>query len=279
MLSRVLLIALLLPFSCLATEFRVCGDYRNIPPLIYTQGLGAAQYFILKTAENLQLKLTLDYHPQPRCIYELAQGHYDALLSSTPSPAVNDDVVFPAGQLGQLDTSRAYLLMRVVAFKMKSNPANWDGQQFSHLTLPVLYESGVPVVQMLMDKLAVPSRASAKTPLHMIGMMRLGRADIAVGLEPAIAYAMQGNDPQDQFIILNPALLETPVFLAMGKRFMASNPSLAQQIWDEIKRLRENPEWQKISAQVLNNQLTPAAAGLKPTTELQSASQASEQGK
>ncbi|MDP3847658.1 MAG: hypothetical protein Q8R10_14665 [Pseudomonas sp.] len=273
MLIRALLLLLLLPFSCLATEFRVCGDYRNVPPLIYTQGLGAAQYFMLKAAENLQLKLTLDYHPQPRCIHEVAQGHYDALLVSTPSHAVNDVAVFPAGPLGQLDTSRAYLLMRVVAFKIKGNPADWDGQQFSHLTLPVLFESGVPVVQMLMNKLSVPSRASAKTPVHMIGMMRLGRADIAIGLEPAIAYALKDNDPQEQFVILSPPLLETPVFLAMGKRVMARNPMLAEQIWDEIKRLREGPEWQKISAQVLNNQLTPTAAGLKP------AIQPAEQGK
>lgn len=278
MLNRALVITLLLSFPCLAKEFRVCGDYRDLPPLTYAQGLGAAQYFMLKAAENLQLQLTLDAHPQPRCLQEVAQGHYDAVLIATPNALINNIVTFPVGAQGQLDESRAYLSMRVVALKMKSNPAEWDGQQFSYLTLPVLYESGLPLLDVLMDNLDVPSRASAKSPAHMIGMLRLGRADVAVGLEQAIAFALQSNDPQGQFTILSPPLLETPVFLAIGKQFMASNPLLAEQIWDEIKRLRESPEWRKISAQVMKNQLTPAAAGLKPV-EPPSTTQPTEQGK
>jgi hypothetical protein len=262
----------------LAEEFRVCGDYRDLPPLTYAQGLGTAQYFVLKAAENLQLQLTLDVKPQPRCLQEIAQGHYDAVLIATPNALINNIVTFPIGSQGQLDNSRAYLLMRVVAFKIKSNPAEWDGQQFSHLTLPVLYESGLPLLDVLMDNLGVPSRASAKSPAHMIGMLRLGRADVAVGLEQAIALALQSNDAQQQFTILSPPLSETPVFLAMGKRFMASKPLLAEQIWDEIKRISESPEWQKISAQVMENQLTPTAAGLKSVNP-PSTTQPTEQGK
>ncbi len=251
------LILLCLTFPCLATELRVCGDNRNVPPLVYVGGMGAVQYMLPVAADNLGITLSIAYHPQPRCLQEAATGHFDGLITASPNSIMNKALVFPHDASGAVDFSRAYLTMRVVAFRMKGNPSSWDGRQFINLRQPVLYETGVPAVQLLMEQLPAPSRASARTPVHMIEMMRLGRADIAIGLEPAVAYALQSHDPRHEFEILDKPLLESPIFLGLSKTFVAQHPQLAEALWDEIRRIKQSPEWLQIRDQVMNNQLPP----------------------
>ena len=252
-----LLLLLCLSFPCLATELRVCADDRHVPPLLYIDGMGIAQYLLPLATEALGIKLRLYYRPQPRCLYGAAQGQFDAVLVASLNPNTEPFVIFPRNARGELEMQYAYLNMKVVAFRMKGATARWDGTQFLDLKLPVLYESGVPIVNVLMEKLPAPSRASAKTPIHMMQMMRLGRADIAVGLEPAVRYAMQQNDPEHRFEVIEPPLLRAATFIAFGKPFTEAHPALPRQLWEQIRQLSNSEEWQSIKAQVMNNQLPP----------------------
>lgn len=259
-----------LSWSCLASEFRICADNRGIPPYLYVDGMGSAQYLAIQAAKNLHLTLKLDYHPQPRCMQGLAQGHYDALLVGSPSPAMNEIAVFPQDAQGRADTSLAYGHYRLVAFKLKTSPLRWDGQHFSPLDKPVLYQGGVPMVQLVMDRLNLPQQASARTPLNLIEMIRLGRADVGVVMEPLLRHELQQHDPQGLFEIIEPALLEADAYMGMSKQLIARNPQLARQVWEEIRRLRTLPEWPRIRAATENNQLPPAQI---PTTGAQPAAQ------
>ncbi|MBF7728861.1 hypothetical protein [Pseudomonas sp. N040] len=254
-----LLLLLCLSLPCMATELRVCADYRNVPPLSYIGGMGAAQYLLARAAQNLGIPLSISYRPQARCLLELADQRFDALLTVSPNPLTTPLVAFPLDSQGQIDTSRAYLRMRIVAFRMKGSQASWDGRQFVHLHKPVLFENGVPAVSLLMQRLPVASRSSARTPAQMIEMMRLGRAEIAVGLEPAIRFALRGHDPQGQFEILQPALLEAEMYLGISKSFAARHPEQAKRLWNEIWRINHSPEWLQIRDQVMRNQLAPSA--------------------
>ncbi|MOA66070.1 hypothetical protein D3C78_1927010 [compost metagenome] len=58
--------------------------------------------------------------------------------------------------------------------------------------------------------------------------------------------------------------------MGMSKQLIASNPQLARQIWEEIRRLRSLPEWPRIKAATENNQLPPPQI---PTTGAQPAAQ------
>ena len=266
-----LLLLLCLSFPCLATELRVCADDRNVPPLIYADGMGIAQYLVPEATEALGIKLRLFYKPQPRCLYEAAQGQMDAVLVASPNPKTEPFVVFPRNAAGEPEIKYAFLNMKVIAFRMKGANARWDGTQFLDFKLPVLYESGVPAVNIFMDKLPAPSRASARTPIHMMQMMRLGRADIAVGLEPAVRYAMQQNDPEHQFEVVEPPLFISSLYIGFGKPFAKAHPELTRQLWEQIRLLSDGEEWQAIKAQVMKNQLPPtpqleqaAQLGLEP---------------
>ena len=268
-----LLLLLCLSFPCLATELRVCADDRNVPPLIYADGMGIAQYLLPVATEALGITLRLYYRPQPRCLYEAAQGQFDAVLVVSPNTKTEPFVAFPRNPAGELETQYAFVNMKVIAFRMKGSTARWDGTQFLDFTLPVLYESGVPIVNLFMEALPAPSRASARTPIHMMQMMRLGRADIAVGLEPAVRYAMQQNDPEQQFEVVEPPLLRTSAFIAFGKPFAKAHPELTRQLWEQIRLLSDGEEWQAIKAQVMKNQLPPTLQleqavqlGLEPAT-------------
>lgn len=263
MLAIRVLLLLCLAIPCFADSFRVCADNRNVPPYIYAKGLGVAQYLLLKTAQNLQLPVRLSYAPQPRCLHDLGQGLYEAALTVSSNALVDDIVSFPRRPDGQIDAARAYGRIRIMAFRLKGNPASWDGKQFSHLHQPVLYEKGVPMLQSLMSTLAVPSKASAWTPIEMIAMLRLQRADIALGLEPAVIYALQTADPDHQFEIIEPPIYEALAFLGVSKSFYAKNPVLAERIWDELQHIQQTPEWLQIREQVMQNQLSASAAGLE----------------
>lgn len=254
-----LLLLLCLSWPCMAAELRVCADYRDVPPLSYIGGMGTAQYLLARAAQNLRIPLSISYRPQARCLLDLADQRFDAMLSVSPNPLTTPTMAFPQNSNGQIDTSRAYMAMRIVAFRIKSSRASWDGREFVHLHKPVLFENGVPAVRVLMESLPAPSRASARTPAQMIEMMLLGRAEIAVGLEPAIRFALQSHDQQDLFEILEPALQESQVYLGMSKEYVASHPDQAKRLWNEVWRINNSPEWLQIRDQVMRNQLAPDA--------------------
>lgn len=258
------LLTCLLSVPALATELRVCSDNRNVPPLIYVDGMGAAQYILPRVAANLGLDLSIVYHPQPRCLLEVDQGHFDAVLVAAPNPITLNTLAFPITKDGQFDRNRAYLDMTVVAFRLKTSQAQWDGKHFSNLDKQVLYEVGVPSIHSLMQEIDVPSKASARTPVHMINMMRLQRADIGIGLGPAVAYALHVEDPDAEFEIIQPPLLQTTAYLGLGKTFQAANPELSERLWDEIRRFIASPQWQAVAEQVQNNHLPPEGSPAVP---------------
>jgi hypothetical protein len=254
-----LLLLLCLSTACQATQLRVCADNRNVPPLSFIGGMGEAQYLLAQAAGNLQLRLSISYLPQLRCLKEVAARNFDALLTSSPNPLTEPLLAFPLDRTGQPDRSRAYMVMPVVAFRLKGAQSSWDGAQFGHLRKPVLYEKGVPTVQLFMQKSGVPAQGSAHTPQQMMEMILAGRADIGVALEPAIRYALQQHDPQQQFEVIEPPLFKAPVFLGIGKHFAATHAVLAEQLWNEIRSIRASPQWLRIRDQVQHNRL-PAEA-------------------
>lgn len=271
MLIRLLLL-LCLSWPCMATELRVCADYRDVPPLSYIGGMGTAQYLLAKAAQNLGMPLSISYRPQARCLLELADQRFDAMLMASPNALTTPVLAFPQDGSGQIDPSRAYMGMRIVAFRIKGSRAGWDGRQFVHLDKPVLFENGVPGIGALMEKLPAPSRASARTTAQMIEMMRMGRAEIAVGLEPAIRFALQSHDRQGLFEILEPELQQTLIYLGISKQHVARHPDQAKLLWNELWRINNSPEWLQIRDQVMRNQLAPDAVFItQPSAAIQPA--------
>jgi hypothetical protein len=266
MLSRTLLL-FCLSLPCWASEFRVCAGDQDLPPLIYPQGMGTAQYLLLKTTENLQLQLRLDYKPQVRCLYQLEQGDYDAVLTVGNVPKNREILDLPLDNQGVVDRSFAFGTARIIAFKMSRIAASWDGKQFINLQKPLLYQKNIPVIELVISKLnlALPANNAARTTEQLFNMLRHNRAHIALGFEADIRAAMQRYDPYHEFVILEPPLHEFDAFLGLNKNFVQHNPQQAGQIWAEFKRLYHSPEWLKIQQQVESNQLTPAAAGLSPS--------------
>lgn len=244
-----------LSLSCLADEFRICSDNRGIPPYVYMDGVGVAQYLAIHAAQNLHLQLRLDYHPQPRCMAELAHGRYDALLIGSPNPAMDQVADFPKDAQGSVDSRLSYGHYRIVAFKHKGSPARWADQRFSGSDKPLLYQNGVPTVELVISRLQVPQLSSARTPQSMIEMMRLGRADIGVVMEPLLLAALRQADAQEEFEVLEPALLEANAYMPMGKQLMQRDPQLAYRFWNEIRRLRSEPHWQQLYELALSQRL------------------------
>ena len=239
-----------------ATEFRVCADNRGIAPYVYMDGVGIAQYLAVHAAENLKLQLRLEYHPQPRCMAELAHDRYDALLIASPNPAMDQVVGFPKDAQGAPDQRFSYGHYRVVAFKLRDSSVDWNGRHFTGLDRPLLYQSGVPTVELVVSKLEGQNLASARTPQSMIDMMRLGRASAGIVMEPLLLNALREQGREKEFVVLEPALLESNAYMAMSKHLLQRNPQLANRVWEEIRRIRSAPHWPLLFEQALAKRLS-----------------------
>lgn len=257
-MNRLLLLLCCLPLSCLAEVFRVCSDNRGVPPYVHMDGVGVAQYLAIHASRNLKLEFRLDYHPQPRCMADLAHGRYDALLIASPNPDMSRVVDFPRDAQGQPDPRYGYGHYRIVAFKRKGSPATWDGRRFDGLDRPLLFQSGVPTVELSLRRLKGQGMdmASARTPQNMIEMMRLGRANVGVVMEPLLLDVLRQQGAEQEFEVLEPSLHEAEAYMAMSKRLMQQDPQLARRVWTEIRRLRNAPQWQKLYELSLSNRLS-----------------------
>lgn len=257
------LLLFFLSLSCVAQEFRVCTESRGIPPYVYPEGMGVSQYLIVRAAENLNLDLYVAYHPQPRCLAEVAHGQFDALLIATPGPQMEPLVDFPLDAQGLPDTSLAYGHYRIVAFRLKGQQVNWNGQYFHGLNKPLLYQGGVPIVERVVQQLPDVPTSSTRTPLQMLEMMRLERSQLGVIMEPILLENLKQLGTTYQVEILEPALFEGDAYMAMSKQLMQRDPQLGQRVWAELGRLQNSEDWQLISKQVMSNQLPPLDALIK----------------
>lgn len=235
--------------SAQAQTLRVCiGDASN-PPLTFADHDGQAQYLIRQAVS--QQGWTVEFEPVPwrRCRAGVESGRYDAAGTATATPSNRQFMHFPQFA-GQLDERQSLGEFKVLVYRVRGTSADWDGQRFSGLHSPVLYNAGFAAVADHLQRLQVAHDDSAQTIHQMMQMLLLGRAQLGVGQEASVQLELQNREFAERIEVLPVPLLQAGLFLGVNKQFYAEHPEVIDAIWRSIGQLRNSPEWSQLAPQL-----------------------------
>ncbi|MDP3848372.1 MAG: transporter substrate-binding domain-containing protein [Pseudomonas sp.] len=231
-----------------AQTLRVCiGDASN-PPLTFVDHDGQAQYLIRHAAS--QQGWTVEFEPVPwrRCRAGVESGRYHAAGTVTAAPSNREFMAFPL-RAGQLDESLALGEFKVLVYRARGTDADWDGQRFTGLRAPVLYNAGFVAVADRLQQLNVTHNDSAQTIHQMMQMLLRDRAQLGVGQAASVERELQNPEFADIEVLPAP-LMRAGLFLGVNKQFYAQHPQVFEAIWRGIGELRNSPEWSQLAPQL-----------------------------
>jgi polar amino acid transport system substrate-binding protein len=238
---------------CLSTAqaqtLRVCIGDMNNPPLTFVDHDGQAQYLIRQAAS--QQGWTVKFEPVPwrRCRAGVESGRYDAAGTATGTPSNRVFMQFPL-LAGKLDENLALGEFKVLIYRAVGTSAAWDGQRFTGLQTPVLYNAGFVAVADRLQQLQVARDESATTIHQMMQMLLLGRAQLAAGQAPSVQLELQKAEFAGRIEVLPTPFIRTGLFLGVNKQFYARHAQFIDTLWRSIGQQRNAPEWSTLAPQL-----------------------------
>ncbi|CAN7308841.1 transporter substrate-binding domain-containing protein [Pseudomonas sp. LjRoot71] len=209
---------------------RVCISDVDVPPFTYREKTGTAHQLALDAALLLGWPIRVERLPWKRCWNGTAQGHFDAIAVITRSTTNLAHFAFPQ------DNSGAVGLARMVFIRQRGSPVTWDGEHIHGLSGPVLYMTGVTLLENHFRTRQISAEDSPQTIEAMLRMLLKGRGNLAADSESRLLHAINQPEFQGRFEILPLPIIEEPLYLAINPTFHSNHKQRVEQLWDEIAR-------------------------------------------
>jgi len=216
---------------------RICETERELQPISSPKGDAPGQKLVRAAAQAMGDRVTFTPLPWRRCIADLRHGHYDGAIGVVPTETFLTTLKFP--ETGGVPDPRRSLgdLSFVVVRRIGAAPS-WDGNRFTGLDLPVLYDAASQIVTQKLKRLGAPAEPVPLAESQMIDMLHRGRSDIAIGRRDMIEALLRAPETAGDVEMLPQPFVQAPAYLAFGSPFAESSPGYADRLWDEVGRLR-----------------------------------------
>ena len=226
-----------------ARTIKLCLAERELLPVSSPRFEAPGQYLVRRAIESRGDQASFSAVPWTRCVDGVRRNVYDGAIGVVVTESFLPYMRFPLAGM-RPDASKSIGNIVFVAMRPVGGAADWDGERFENVTRPVLYN---PAARAIFDKLAalgVPRDAGTPKEEQMMNMMLAGRTDIAIGREDAAVPLTETRAFLGKIEILPRPFVSTPTYLAFGKAFMDMNGPFADEVWKEIARLRQEPDWE-----------------------------------
>ena len=229
-----------------AQTLKVCIGNGDNPPLSFPDHDGQAQYLIRHA--TLEQGWQVEFYPVPwrRCRAGVASGHYDAAGTATATPSNQQIMAFPR-QAGVPDTTQILGEFHLVVVRPVGSVVDWDGNRFSGLDSPVLYNAGFVAAGDRLKQLGVAGDDRTKLLHQMMQMLLLGRGQVGIGQAPIVELNLQKPEFAGRLEVLPTPFVRTGLYLGFNKDFYARHGLLVDALWQAIGRMRTAPEWQELA--------------------------------
>lgn len=208
------------------------------------KGPGTLFELLQLTARNLNLDIQFRRAPWKRRLLEIEMNEVDGISFASFKKERMKIGVYPM-KYGKPDTDRRTHTVAYYFYKLENSPFMWDGQAFHNLDGPVGVQRGAAIVGLLKAKgVRVEESKAARQ-----GLMKLVKGRVAAYVEVGnFADVDLANEPEKfKGVVKIPTpIREKPYYLMLSHKFVKEHPQLAEQIWDEIEKVRESKEYKEI---------------------------------
>jgi len=146
---------------------------------------------------------------------------------------------------GKPDGARKLTDLSYWFYARRDSGVSWDGKTLSNLRAPVGATTGFAVVPILQHM----GIAVEEDPIHLRNLHKLegGDIDAYAELQAHVDGLIHAYPKMFQTIVkLEPAIRTTAYYLMVSKNFYADRPQDAEQLWDAIAWVNDQPEFKDI---------------------------------
>ena len=220
---------------------RHLGDGSEVP-----EPPGITVDMLRLAAERLGLELELLRVPWVRGLFMIETGQADAIFHASFKADRLSIGVYPiAGD--SPDESRAIFYQKYVFYVRQDSGVTWDGSVLDGATRPAGATSGYSVIDDL-AALGIPVE-SERNQLINFCKLQEGRIDAYAELQTmADPYLAADGGMFEGIVRLDPAIVEKAYYLMFSHQFHDAYPALAESVWDEIRRINNSQDIDRIVA-------------------------------
>ena len=212
---------------CWATPARWTG--RNPGPALSSSSC---------SSEELGLRLVIKRLPWKRALeLELKNGTVDGLFPVSYRKEREDFGTLPMKE-GKADEGRSMFVSSYHFYKLRTSPLDWDGRTLRHLDGAIGASRGYSIVDDLkLMGYKVEESDDGRKDLRRLTQGWLGAI---AALESAEDHLLEASAEFSGLVVkVQPPISKKHYYLMLSRQFVASNPELAQRIWDKCKELRD----------------------------------------
>ena len=249
------------PVAAQSDGLRICVSDRAYPPLTFPRREGQAQYLIRRAAGEAGWRVEFVVLPWRPCPKAVTAGKLDGVATVADTPDNRSKLAMPLRR-GLANPARAVGEVVAVVIRRRDSQAEWDGTAFHGLRTPVIHEAGISAFSTRLAQLGHPGLDGANSPEQMLRMLLMGRAEVALGLEPRVSELLQ----QPEFAGLERLPLQfmrSNTYLAFNRALYAERKVRLDGIWREIERIRGSAEWPQLARRIYPGEVvdTPRTGG------------------
>ena len=199
---------------------------------------GAAVELVRLVEERIPgLRIKFSRYPWKRCLAMLETGQVDGIFNASYNAARTRIGEYPRRD-GQVDPTRRLTTISYHLYALPDTDLGWTGKTFQDSDLEIGAPLGYSIVNDL-EQLGV-SVMKVRSSRQSLQLLIAGRVH-AVALQSVTAdFLLSRNADQLPGIVrIDPPLKTKPYYLMLSREFKATNPELAEHIWDAIGELRE----------------------------------------
>jgi len=233
-------ILMLLPLRSHSREIVICIPDVNMPPMAFVDHEGVAQRLARNAIERQGDTVRFLIVPLRRCRNGVKNGTYDVGLPAPFNQEALLDFSFPMKN-GNVDGDRGFGIYEMVVVRLVGSAANWDGEKFTKVTMPVL-SRGAIVVKNKLAELGVNEDSGSKDNQTTLRKLIVRRGEIAIVQKIDAENYLNQEEFRGKLEILPQPFLVFPAFLAFNQMYYTKTKSHVEAIWTEIMRLRASPE-------------------------------------
>jgi polar amino acid transport system substrate-binding protein len=229
-------------------RLRICVSDHAYPPLTFPHRDGQAQYLIRRAAGQVGWRVEFVVLPWRRCLKAVTAGELEGVATVADTPTNRVRLAMPLLR-GLANPSRAVGEVISVVIRRRDSRAEWDGVRFTGLHSPVIHEAGISAFTARLAELGQPGLDSANSPEQLMRMLLMGRAELALGLEPRISELLKTPEFAD-LQRLPRQFMQSNTYLAFNKALYAREKVRLDRVWQEIGRIRASSEWPQLAPRI-----------------------------
>lgn len=217
------------------------GDGWSIP----TEKPGINVEVLKGLEKKLNIRIEFSRYNWKRCLKMLESDEVNGIFEASFKPERMSIGVYPMKN-GEPDPAKRLMRNSYVLYKLKNSQVEWDGKTFKNLTKPIGATASYSIVGDLKE-MGV-NVAEVYTQSDNLRILLGGRVDGVAELETMTDMLLKRNpDEYKNIVKVSPPIRTKDYYVIFSHQFAQKNLQAVESIWNELQRVRESGEYDKIA--------------------------------